>query len=428
MSRKGLLALEAIAFQDKAFFTDLTAAVQAVMDMPSNWQPSKLRLEQFYASKEMLNICTVVKKHTNIALEYVGAGSNAGPAIGTSVLTKNHIFHNYRMKNRLLNVETLQPPDLAAAMKEGMLAGTVDMANNKVTGIFSELNNCLLIPAYWFYLSKSNPVYLNADEIAAVLLHEVGHAFTNLEFLGRSFSTNQVLAGVSRALSSNDARIKEVVFSTASSLEKLTPEQTAALKACENEKEAAVILLSAAVLNSRSSLGDSVYDSVSCEQLADQYAARCGAAKALIFALDKTNLGGLRKARSTYDALVILTFVVSTFGLGFLALLMFSSNNYGYVATYDNYASRIRRVKHELIEQLKDTELSREQKQTIVEEIAMVDKLEKLGNDNLSWMDTFSYFTNPVFRSRHNFQELQKELEKLAHNNLFVKAAQLSTL
>lgn len=428
MQRKGIMAMEAIAFQGKEFFTDLTAAVQAVMDMPSDWQPSKLRLEKFYDSKEMLNICEVVKRHTNITLEYLGAQSNSGPAIGSPILAKNHVFHNNKLKNRLLDVATLEPTDLVAAMKEGLLSGTVDMTNNKVTGVFSKLTSVLLIPAYWFYLNKEHTNRLSADEIAAVILHEVGHTFTNMELLDRTYSTNQVLAGISRALTSTDAQVKEVVFSTASSIEKLTPEQTLALKACTNEKEATVILLSAAVLNSRSSLGNSVYDSVSCEQLADQYATRCGAGKALILALDKANLGGTRRARTIYSGLSILAFLVASFGLGFFTLLLFSSNNYGYIETYDNYATRIRRVKHELIEQLKNTNLLLEQKQVLIEEIAMIDKLEKLGDDNLSWLDTFSYFTNSSFRSRHNFQELQKDLEKLANNNLFVKAAQFSTL
>ena len=72
--------------------------------------------------------------------------------------------------------------------------GTVDLANAKVGGIFSEYQHTLWLDV----VGNLTVLKLSVPEITAILLHELGHAFTYYELSDRLESTNQVLANLSR--------------------------------------------------------------------------------------------------------------------------------------------------------------------------------------------------------------------------------------
>lgn len=428
---KKLFALEAIDFQDTKFFDELTASVQKVMDMPEPRYPKEM--PAFYGSKEMLDILKIVKKHTNISLFYDPEYYLVGPAIQIAKYNKNHIFlfnDDWTDKNeQITDAKTIMKNMNSFALK-----GNVDLRRNWVDGIFAEHKSLLLLPVLLFYNklsgwdSAGTHFKTNAREIAAFILHEVGHTFTYFEFLGRTVATNQILSGVTKALATNDVKIIETVLVNAGSLLNMSKEQRDMLNNVKNDKDIAVVLLDASIQKCTSELGHSIYDFTSCEQLADQYATRCGAGKDLVYALSKIDKDDSDELKSYFDLFGIVLISLTTFGVGALMILILSLMSRKSAYEHDDYRTRLCRIREQMLSRLKDRNINVLDKERTLAELEEIDKLIKLPNDELNWAEKIAYYLKPSFRNAHKAELIQRELERLASNNLFVSAAKLSTI
>ena len=433
MRKHGIMTLEAIAFQDKAFFEELTAAVAAVSAMEKPKRSDK-EVSKFFASKEVNEIVAVIKKHTNISIKLDTKDYESGPAIYLPAFNKNHIFHGTSIRKDFEEELITDAKSILAKMKSTAAMGSVDMINNKVSGIFAEVEYKMLLPITLFF--KENyayqPIFFTSEEYAAVILHEVGHAFTTLEFMDRTLTTNQVLAGISSALISKNPTTKEVVFSTAATMMTMSPTQKKAIDSVKTDKEAAVILLACAIDKSESELGKSIYDVASCEQLADQYSARCGTGRHMVIALDKLHSGDMKNPGGMASAMRAMLFFIitmmATHGFAifiYLLLTLVISKDYD---IYDNFHARIRRIKEQLIHRLKSENIENDERDSLVLEIEEIDKILATATDELDTYEKIAYYLKPSYRNAHKYELLQKELEQMASNALFVKAAKLETL
>lgn len=432
------VAQESIDFQDGTLFNQLTALIEDIMD---DAELAKLDDKNFFKQNKLVEIEKLFKKVTN--LSFVLTPSFNGPAIMVPMVNNNHIFFDDQFRTA---IEVYGKPDgftghqdidnLMYAMKTSLLKGEIDLKKARVSGVFAEIEVKLLMPKADFRKKGT----FTAQEVAGVILHEVGHMFTYMEFLSRCVSTNQVLAGLVRATDkSMPADKREVVFAKGAELLSMTKEQQQAALNAKSQAEVCCIVLDAAMQKSVSELGVSIYDSVSCEYLADQFATRMGGGRYIVSYLDKLNklYGAAPSAPDSYFVSVfkvVLMLVGHIFmailsggvWLLFIALIIACADKSNNI--YDNDAFRFTRIKHQNIERLKNPNISKEEKANLVEDNEVIEKIGKYYKDELNMLEKIAYYLKPSYRNAHKYELLQKDLEKLANNNLFQMSAKLSLI
>lgn len=215
------------------------------------------------------------------------------------------LFNSNYVNERMINAKPIEV--------DKVLAGSIDYKNNRVSGVFSE---------YPFVVTYSLAMFdgsLTVDELAAVLAHELGHAFTALSTLGFTIVTSAVTGGIEdvfeRYATNEDVKIKvarSVVMSTnPNTREEIRP-----------RKE----ILISHVLNNMDGLyknysGMDYLRIESLELLADQYANRLGLGKDLATAMMKlyrssTLVGKLKLDARTHKYFSVLMSIVTLNTLG----------------------------------------------------------------------------------------------------------------
>jgi hypothetical protein len=424
-----IMALESIDFQDGEFFQALTSAVGNIR---KDKKSHALSNKNFFESDCVIELADVIKKYTNIMIEF----SEGDPAIYPPALTGNHVFYDrgavayYKEVTEFDDSEDVNK--IMKAMKIKVIQGSVDIKLGKVYGVFAQMLLDMLMPKEMLCGVDGGKIYED-DEVAAIILHETGHAFTFMEFCDRGLSTNQAIAGLTRALDKSISADKRmVIFDKAAKQLDLSKERTKALKEAKTEAQVSVIVLDDAIEKSISELGYSVYDVNSCEYLADQFAARQGASKALVTALDKIFKRPLFGGGATmwfigaYVAVMVTFIIVSTAGViipvWFLLMLAFTDKKND---IYDNPYARMKRIKLQNVERLKNKDLSAKVKVVLLEENEAIEKCMRDYQDKLGLIEKIAYFLKPSYRNAHKYELLQKELEDFASSDMFSAAAKL---
>ena len=418
------LGLESINFQDGKFFNALT---DAISDLRTDKDAKIAKGDNFFKSKAVRKLEEIIKKFTNITI----CLSEGAPAIYVPLVNKNHIFFDQDFI-RFCDAEEQVESDIVAQMnklKVTSVLGLVNMRESTVGGVFSEIPLNMMMPADMLKGIKYDP-----DEVAAIMLHETGHAFTFFEFACRQVTTNHALNNLIRVLDtsiSNEQRV--ILFEKAAKSMELNPDRTKALKLCKNEEQVTHVIIGGAIDKCKSELGGSVYDVNSAEYLADQFAARHGAGKSIVTGLDKLfkQYGMDRRGRAINDNItwvIWLLLTITTGGIFVLVILlsMFVQDRSSMI--YDTEHARFNRVRMQLIEKLKEEDLTREIRATISEEIKVIDKCLVDYSDDLDRIEKLAYYFRSNYRDQVTFERLQKDLESLASNDMFVMANRLRVL
>lgn len=428
MSKKLMegVSLESIKFQSGILFQELTMLYQAARDAG---------LKETYMSDadEIKAIGRCIKHHTglNVSIQVM----DGGPAVMIPHVDKNHPFIQEWMR------EYFSDNDVYHQMKKagGIVKGSVDLNTARVSGIFSEIASDIMMPYDWIMGHNGT----TAEENAAVTLHEVGHLFTYYEFINRTTTTNQVLAALSRGYAEADSIDKRTsLLITAKKALQLKDDGIAELAQSSNAEVVTSVILSNVVEKSRSELGVNIYDMNSWEYLADEFAARHQCGKHLITALDKIykQFGHMSyRSKSKYvfmEALkvtavilgLISTPIVGGFALltAFFGLIMISTDSDAVI--YDEPEARMRRIKQQIIQAMKDKRLSKDDIKRMEEDLRTIDNIMESVKDKRQWLGIMYDFLSPTGRKNRNSILLQKELETLANNELFAKAAQFKAL
>lgn len=439
--RKGIMSLEAIHFQDSSFFTDLTKAVSECWAESGRGTPYLDAIKSASAKK----ILKVIKEHTNLTVVYSTRYVNMGPAIMPVMVNPNHVFYPDWYRNDADFMEYLN--DFAAKSRNTVLEASVDLKNSRVSGFFATEQNELIIPTLFLTCGIFEGANLTAAEAAAIIIHEVGHPFTFMEFVTRVNSGNQVLAYLnSKRLRDSPDQFKVVIANLSKSFG-LSREQALALEKAKTTEDTAVMVMAIVEEKARSELGINLYDATAKEQLADQFAARHGAGIALLSASEKS--GGLQAhgrlqryswlREAAYATLILgVCSIGGAFGMAigsiYLALLSLSvfqegdAEEHERANAYDNTESRPARIKHDLIERLKDRELTNAERTQLTDAVASIDKLIEEKKRFPSLSRHVALLLHSSRRKAYNFELLQKQLEAIAANHLFVQSAKLQTL
>ena len=436
------IGLNQINFQTDGFGKDIEEILTRIRD-------DYKKPEDIFDCKEVKELNKLILKRTGIL---VGIEFNTyySACVDVPTITKNHIFIDNVWREYY---EASSAVGLLEKVKKHKLHNTVDLNRAKVTGIFSDLPTTIFISGEKF-LRKS----LTTAEYTAILLHEIGHLFVSYEFIDRTNTTNQVLAAVCRTIEDkSDGNVKEVVFKEASDLLNAKTDVITSLSKSRDSTIVTTVILKSSLDNAKSELGIPQYDATSFEMLADNFASRFGYGRDLITGLDKLHKGDFistEKGRISYFTVFMLESIVllgrsaaaaiffitgvATGGVGAIllgtlnAFLLFLMLNYGGADsdnyTYDVLKIRYKRIREQFVERLKDKKLSTKEIKDSLDAISVADKIIE---DTFVYAGPISIISNFLFSSNKKVLtsiDIQRQLEELATNSFFVKAAELKVI
>jgi hypothetical protein len=301
--------------------------------------------------------------------------------------------------------------------------------NTSSNGVIDYVKNISIHP-----LSDLTPA-----EFAAILGHELGHIFTWYEMSSRFSRTNQVISEVSRVLMNPDKH-KELsfVYRELSDTFEMDQREIDDLIS-SNRVLIGPKLAMIALKDFNKAAGRIKYDDTSSEQLADQFATRFGYGIHLTTGLSKlTNFYQpspiamaifdptlMYLALSTLYALILPATLVVTIPL--LVMAIFGNSSDSNFKHYDTLRDRFSRVKHQMIDTLKNRELSAEVVKDTLSNIEHLELLIKEAPSDTSLLDRISSIMTKKGRTNAAEEEQEKLMETLIHSDLFVKSAELNT-
>ena len=427
------LAQEAIAFQNGSF----KAAMIELFEEARKCDEATLRDP---SSDIIRDIQSCIKSYTNLSVTLIVGDEDLGAyPIDINV---NHALIPMTMRKMFNSADGMK---LIKEAEGGILRGGVNLRTGKVSGAFAEINNEITIS-----VDEVKTSFLTVPLVVGGIMHEIGHLFIWFELLSRSITTNQVLAGVSRALDKSvGADQREVILIAAKDALHLNFDVKDLAKSTD-KMVIETVLVAETVKRTVSELGSDIYDMNSFEMLADQYAARQGCGVEVVELMDRylragkdraysnstlffagecgkliwnvATIGALGVIGSTLGGVGGMVTLASLRGLQIWTTSLFTEETVP-SEMYDRTAIRYQRIRNALVEGIKNRKLPKHRIAALKADIESIDNLMKAVHDNQTFAKTIATF---IFRNKRIAQKketLQRQLEDLVANRLFVSAA-----
>ncbi len=437
-------SVEMIHYQEAKLGDELTKAFDLIVNVINEHIFfTNSQLTNYFKDSQKVNIedhiSGIIKKHTNLKVEILLSSGIPG-AIMVFPMNRNHTFlkesvrDNYYLKGEKKILKESQDQ-----------TGTVDLVNGKVEGIFTKYEHTLYLDMG--ILIKTYK--LSAREVTAVVLHELGHAFTYYEYSNRLSTSNRILADLSENMH-NDNSLKEKIytFKELGGTLSLTNEETMDLYNSTDKYILGTKLFKIYIREIGHLRELSKYDETTSESLADNFAVRQGYALELVSGLDKLYKYSPEKSDIMLAIFLSSDFFVTTM---FLPALIIVNIMFGGVAnilvallilnmlisiwvgsmtkykdmTYDDLKQRFNRIRIGMIGMLKNTELEKSQVKTIIDNLNRIEEIMNEVNDVTTLREKIINLFTPSSRKILDDISRQQELEELGYNKLFVSAAKL---
>jgi hypothetical protein len=294
--------------------------------------------------------------------------------------------------------------------------------------------------------------------MAAALLHELGHAFNQCEYMTKFSTTNVNMLNVAAEFS-KDVPNKEHLYKELKNVDsELTIKEIDELLA-ENNIVVGIKLYRKYLKWIGSNLStrnySNYYTGPENETLADNFASRFGLGRELVTALYKLHKGSFSPEASLasyalFTVVDLLTMIVIpakniyvflTSKLSALAtieavykilrvilinILIFQGSFDTTYHTYEGLKNRFRKIRNDAVQALKDMKLTDEHKKRILAGIYEIDDLIDQAYTYRSLYNIIAAIVFPSERETHKRSAEQQLLEELAYNNLFVKSSELT--
>lgn len=319
-----------------------------------------------------------------------------------------------------------------------MIEGEVNLKTGRVSGVFSEIDIDVVFATGWFKLD------LTPMERVAILLHELGHPFTYLEYLAESTRTNYALAAIKEGFAQTEDRTVRIRL--VNQLEKTLNVKLSdhnGLVTTPDPGVVEVIVVTAVVDRVRSEMGNPTYDNFAMESLADQYASRMGVGAELVTALakiDKASFGrstastailfGYEYFATMYQALPRMLLTTLAFSLsGPLAIatalgsLLYGKRDLG---KYEDLPARLAAIERDMIGRLRQGSVPKSKVEQLIRDLRATRQIIDATKTEETVVSRIVTFFSLRARSQRNAVAAQRELEKLGRSRLFVTAAEIN--
>lgn len=414
MSLKLRAAFEAVSFQhDPTFFKQVTIAVSRIRrenDFSPTGDPASL-------------IIDLIKYHTGLTVNfmYLTSARPSATAIVPEV-NRSHVLLGERYRKISNSKDAIK---LFRDKQTDRLEGHIDFDKHKVSGVFEE---------FPFVIQLSTGLFTSGsfsnEEIAAQLLHEVGHCFYYCALLAHSVTANITIEAVADEMvkAPREERI-ELLNATSRHFDFDAKEQEWLVDGQKKETIQSV-LITRHIQQTRSKLGSNLYDARGFEALADQFAARMGAGVPLAKSLAKMDKFTKERYVGRWLVTEAIKVVVAGVALSMsplMAVLLFLA----YDPTdriYDEPEQRFRRMRLELVAASKSKDITDEQKDALIQDLKLMDKVLDEFKDRRTFYEFLYTAFLPSIRDQRKRMLHQQKLEQLANNELFAQSMRLERL
>lgn len=429
------VANELISFQSRDFATQLIAMFKALY---------KEARAPFQAQKN-----TNREKIEALVLEYTGVNidlkfdTEYPPCCMPLMANHNHVLSTIQ-KGGLYGAEEKK---FAKLIKENPAkVGTFDPSTGKIGGIYSKLK----APIWMSWLFCKN--MLSPEECAAVLMHEVGHCSLAYQFMFRTYRASQLLAALHQVRTGRDDSItyENAIELMGEDISK-DPKEFQSLIAIKDDKAVAQIVYARTWAQLGNDFNDKSVTGPNFEALSDNYAIRWGLgahlATGLYSLMGDSSLGAQSRTASTVTYVIkSLMPVLAGFGFAFqlgltggavLIPIALSCIFATYASgrgdgigiqqsnVYDTPLVRMERIREGIIEQLKKFDLQGDLRKTLLDELKIIEDFTKNRNEVSSLFADIAKLFPANWRAEVAFN-LERNLERLTQNNLFVDAHELA--
>ena len=431
---QGFYSPEAISFQSTAFRDSLISLFE------------KYRTDQTPVMVTELEtaISDSIKDYTNINVDTrIG---NYQMSIEVPQIDKNSpMLEGYGFSDIVSSKRTLS--DIRKS-KNGSVTGMIDPQTSRVGGYLADLPAVrMFLNQFMIYGMKGtgNDIFdankYTSGELAATIIHEVGHVWTFMEFLVRYRTDNQILAATARELDgTTDSGKRELIIKDAGDALGVKSIDAQDLSHKNNTTVYTVLVTNVARFN-RSQSGSRGYDINSFEAMADQFAGRHGCGRDLVTGLDKMSKGSIhRRGWTSYMFFEFSKIAMGLAGVAAIAtgvtpiamgvafvlttLILADSHN----EWYDKTGYRFRRIRNDLIEMLKDPGVSKEESARIRYDIDEIDEINKKYKDHTQLIGLVYDYLIPSGISKRKDIEFQQVLESMSANQMFYYANRLKNI
>ena len=329
--------------------------------------------------------------------------------------------------------------------------GTLSLKDCRVYGVFTKL----VIPVYITTGLLENKDFTSKN-IAAIILHEFGHIWSYFERLIDTTSANWAAASAAERIfqSEKDELKIECLYDLDKGLDvKLSDKET--IVKYKNKEAIYTHIVTDIIKQRRNEEGDLMYSHRGFEFSSDQFSARHGAGADLVIGLDTLYRSSwftwyfvpayrpwilhiyleLTEFTATMSSLFGGYSYVLAGGKQWFPVLMSLLPFTLYLATYnpmvkfyDDPAGRAKRVRNEIIGELKNNKIDDMRRSEILADIAAIDNVISKIEDKRRWLELIRAYIIPSGIKDRVRMEFQQDIEALGNNELFVSSASLANL
>lgn len=422
------LTMEAIKFQDGSLFKEMTEF---------------FRSKQGLDKKEVLNVfkdgrlTEMVKRYTGLNIEFsvdVKMGRMNAYVYPPDISTNNTILADYHR----LWMRGADGVTLLKKIKDTPV-GYIDLEKGRAYGIFEELK---IRSAITYELLTATEPFL-PEEKAAIMLHEIGHAFTFLETLSETVRVEASIMTVQRELLGTTDKVKRIELAKA--LNKTLDTNVDVDKISDSDDGSVwyTVYVSNKAMQLRNVNNAGRYTDVASEFMADQFATRHGGGEYLVSGLAKMyRLYGTNSMKSKTmfwlsfikDAAVTILIAISFTSVNILGMAIFVAAMALAVwldptySIYDNDMERFRKIKQDLIIRLKDRDIPSDVRSMTLDTIKTIDETLSVMNNNRTFSQMVTLILRPGVRKAVKQEEIQQVLSSTMNNDLFKASAKLDSI
>lgn len=417
---RGNLNLESAYTQSGMLFEDLIEEIEA------------LRRGGDYSQEAMkkCGVARAIKTYTGIDCDFIATEKIGYNAFFTfPLMDKNHPFLRQMgydgMGSSAVTLQSLRENSAKASK------GWVNLKTGKVGGYFTQVRCSIHVGLVMLSTTK-----FSVAEVAAVILHELGHAFTYFEYFGNIVRKSWLVDQASQSavgIEPPEQKVK-VIEEVERQLGIDSVDRTALINTPKQSRNQAVeaVLIAEDLMNTRTESSTPYYDVRCVEQLADQFVAIHGGSVAQASALSKLfkEKGHIETLSAPeYMAIELLKMVMFS-----ITACLFPVLTILYVFSilpnpklYDDPKQRIIYLKRHCINALKNCR-SDVMKKSLIEDIAAIEALENQLTERNTVFDMLANNLTVVGRKLYKQESFQKKVEEALHNDLYTRAAQFEGL
>lgn len=309
--------------------------------------------------------------------------------------------------------------------------GFVDTKRARVGGYLSEVKHYLIVN----FVTLKN-LGLNPAETVAVIVHELGHAFSGLETHYRFTTTNSAISSIMEDLNGNKpdkAYYKYKRYFGAEDLQKAAINENSEITDFYGPLASRYInCLDSNVLNNK-------YDETNFEYLADNFGSRFGLGQDLVTGLHHIHKRydySITSSRAFFFSMhlidiagiAILLSMSLPIGAIIIGLLFLFNGSGSADMTYDLAKDRYGRIRNSIVDNLKDPYLPKEYSENLISQFEHIDAIMEDSITIKLVMDIVADFVKPGSRDASYYIGIQQQAENALNNTLFVKSAKLRNI